>query len=87
MEERGICLGSKPLDVDLALLVLSILLHVALVPLLPRHRPGLTPVADTVLAVAGVADGAELVAGLTAGVAPFTPGRSPLGASAAPIRL
>ena len=43
-EERGIRLGSKPLDVDLVLLVLSILLHVALMPLLPPlhtcHRHG-----------------------------------------------
>ena len=86
-EERGIRLGSKPLDVDLVLLVLSILLHVALMPLLPGHCPGFTPVTDSVLAVAGVADGAELVARLTAGVAPFAPGSGPLGASSAPICL
>ena len=75
------------MDLDLALLVLSILLHVALMPLLPGHCPCLTPVTDTVFAVTGVADGAELVARLTAGVAPFAPGSGPLGASSAPICL
>ena len=51
MEVRGRRLGSKPLDVDLVLLVGSILLHEALMTLVPGQPRSSAPVTDKVFTV------------------------------------
>ena len=88
MEVRGRLLGSKPFDLDRRLLLSAMVLHVALVALVPRDALGGALVTHPLLAVTLVTDGSKrCAAATTTAVAALAPGRGPLGTRPAPVGL
>ena len=86
MEVRGRLLGSKPFDLDRRLLLSAMVLHVALVSLVPRDALSGALVTHSLLTVTLVTDGPKrLAASSTAAVATLAPGRGPLGTRPAPV--